>query len=303
MSHTEKVISFGAESRLHGILCEPEPGLKIASAPAVLTWNVGLHHHVGPHRFFVDLTRSLARQGFTSLRFDLSGLGDSEVSRDDARPDFERAVSDVRDAMDALRKQRRFEGFVPVGFCSGVDAAHTLGVTERDISGIVYLEGYGYRTRGFYARYPRRFLDRNRWERLLRLKYPKLFGDPETVNDPSYERERVYLRDYPTREKLRRDVLGMVDRGTRLLMIYVGGDTDYDYKEQFFEQIGSDEIASQVDLEFYPEADHTFFLEQDRQKVVTRVSSWMTQHFGRAAESVPRTPELRLVPSASKKAL
>lgn len=285
MTYAEKVISFGAEGRLHGILTEPEAGARIPGAPAVLTWNVGLHHHVGPHRVFIDLTRSLARQGFTSLRFDLSGLGDSEVSRDDARPDFERAVSDVRDAMAALRKQRGFERFVPVGFCSSVDAAHTLGVNDAQISGIVYLEGYGYRTPGFYARYPRRFLDRNRWERLLRLKYPTVFGDPPVINDPSYERERVYLRDYPTRDKLRSDVLQMVARGTRLLMIYVGGDTDYDYKHQFFEQIGTKDIASQIDLEFYPEADHTFFLEEDRRRVVSRVGSWMTQNFGRAALS------------------
>jgi hypothetical protein len=288
MTHTEKVISFGAEGRLHGILTEPEPSARIEGAPAVLTWNVGLHHHVGPHRFFIDLTRSLAALGFTSLRFDLSGLGDSEVSSDDARPDFERAVSDVRDAMTVLRKQRGFERFVPVGFCSSVDAAHTLGVNDRAISGIVYLEGYGYRTRGFYARYPLRFLDRNRWERILRLKYPKLFGDPEAVNDPSYERERVYLRDYPSREKLRSDVLGMVSRGVRMLLVYVGGDTDYDYREQFYEMIRTDGIAPEIDLEFYPEADHTFFLEEDRRTVVSRVGFWMIERFGRPAAAAAR---------------
>lgn len=280
MTHTEKVISFGAEGRLHGILTEPEPSARIAGAPAVLTWNVGLHHHVGPHRFYIDLNRSLARLGFTTLRFDLSGLGDSEVSRDDARPDFERAVSDVRDAMAALRKQRGFDSFVPVGFCSSVDAAHTVGVKDPGIKGIVYLEGYGYRTRGFYARYPMRFLDRNRWERLLRVRYPKLFGDAEAINDPSYERERVYLRDYPTREKLRSDVLGMMERDMRLLMIYVGGDTDYDYRDQFFEQIRTDRVKNKVDIEYYADADHTFFLEEDRRTVVNRVGAWMTQNFG-----------------------
>ena len=283
MKHTEKVISFGTDGRLHGILTEPEPGARIEGAPAILTWNVGLHHHVGPHRFFIDLARSLAALGFTSLRFDLSGLGDSEVSRDDARPDFERAVSDVREAMSVLRKQRGFEQFVPVGFCSSVDAAHTLGVNDRAISGIVYLEGYGYRTRGFYARYPRRFLDRNRWERTLRAKYQKLFGDPNAVNDPFYERERVYLRDYPSRTKLRSDVLGMVSRGVRLLLVYAGGDTDYHYREQFYEMIGTDSIASEIDLEFYPEADHTFFLEEDRRVVISRVGSWMLDRFGRPA--------------------
>jgi hypothetical protein len=280
MTHTEKVFFFGPEGRLHGVLTEPEPSARIEGAPAVLTWNVGLNHHVGPHRFFVDMTRVLAERGFTSLRFDISGLGDSEVSRDDARPDFERAVSDVRSAIAALKKQRGFDRFVPVGFCSSVDAAHSLGVNDREICGVVYLEGYGFRTHGFYLRYPLRFLDKNRWERILRLKYPRLFGDPASVNDPSHEREQVYLRDYPSPEKLSSDVFSMVDRGARLLLIYVGGDTDYHYRDQFFEMIRGKRIATQIDLEFYPDADHTFFLEEDRRKVIARVDAWMWDRFG-----------------------
>ena len=128
MSSSERVLSFGGSGSLHGVLTEPAPEDRLDGVPAVLFWNVGTNHHVGPHRVYVDLARRLAQLGFTSLRFDTSGLGDSAASRDDTRPDAERNVADVREAMLTVKKQRGFERFVLVGFCSSVDAAHAVGV-------------------------------------------------------------------------------------------------------------------------------------------------------------------------------
>jgi alpha-beta hydrolase superfamily lysophospholipase len=285
MSFTEKILSFGPGETLHGILTEPPAGRRVEGAPAILTWNVGLHHHIGPHRYFVDLARVLAEAGFTSLRFDVSGLGDSEIARDDARPDAERAVADVRSAMNAL-KTRGFQQFVPIGFCSSVDAAHAISVTDSEIVGVIYLEGYGIRTRGFYLHYYKRFLERNRWERLLRQKYPKLFGEQQALADATLERERVYVREYPTQAKLSEDIRQMMARGVRLLLVYVGGDTDYGYPEQFFEMIGG-RPAGDAEVVFYRDADHTFFLETDRRRVIARIRRWLTKRYGVPAAEGP----------------
>jgi pimeloyl-ACP methyl ester carboxylesterase len=282
MSPTERVLGFGAAGTLHGILTEPTPSQRIDGAPGVLFWNVGTNHHVGPHRVFVDLARRLAAAGFTSLRFDTSGLGDSAASRDDSRPDAERNVADVEEAMLALKKQRGLQRFVLVGFCSSVDAAHAVGVKCSEVAGVVYLEGYQYRTRRYYLQYPKRLLERNRWERLLRLRYPKLFGEPESLTDRSLEPERVFVRDYPTKEQLARDVRAMLTRGTRLLWIYSGGDTNYAYKDQFFDFTGAPDLKGKLELEFYASADHTFFLVEDRERVMNRVLAWLEQEFGRS---------------------
>jgi hypothetical protein len=110
------------------------------------------------------------------------------------------------------------------------------------------------------------------------MKYPWLFGEVGMVNDPSLERERVYVRDYPTRDKLAADVRAMLRRGTRLLLVYVGGDTDYAYREQFFEMIGGTP-SRDIDVDFYPDADHTFFLESDRKQVLERIGGWLTHNF------------------------
>jgi hypothetical protein len=288
MKHTEKILTFGPSGSLHGILTEPEVSRRVPGAPAVLTWNVGLNHRIGPHRFYVDLSRRLAEAGFTTLRFDASGLGDSEPRRDDARPDGERHAADVRAAMDILRQQRSFQRFVPIGFCSSVDAAHAISVTDDDVAGVVYLEGYAFRTRGFYMHYPKRFLNRNRWERLLRNRYPQLFGHDALLPDPSLARERVFIREYPTQAKLTQDVRAILKRGTRMLFVYVGGDTDYAYREQLFEMIGG-KPNGDIEVVFHPTADHTFFLRQDRNIAISQVTSWMTRCFGSAPVTRPVT--------------
>jgi alpha-beta hydrolase superfamily lysophospholipase len=48
-----------------------------STPPTVYFLNAGVIDHVGPARLWVQLSRSLAKAGLRSVRFDLSGLGDS----------------------------------------------------------------------------------------------------------------------------------------------------------------------------------------------------------------------------------
>ncbi|HYS68369.1 MAG TPA: alpha/beta hydrolase family protein [Paraburkholderia sp.] len=75
----ETPVVFGG-GRFAGVLCEPRRALD--GAPAVLFVNTGGVHRIGDGRFTVLMARHLAAQGITSLRMDLSGLGDS-LRRDD----------------------------------------------------------------------------------------------------------------------------------------------------------------------------------------------------------------------------
>jgi pimeloyl-ACP methyl ester carboxylesterase len=295
MSSSERVLSFGASGSLHGVFTEPAPQDRLDGVPALLFWNVGTNHHVGPHRVYVDLARRLAQLGFSSLRFDTSGLGDSAASRDDTRPDTERNVADVKEAMLTLKKQRGFERFVLVGFCSSVDAAHAVGVESPEVVGMIYLEGYQFRTRRFYLEYPRRLLERNRWERLLRLKYPNFFNEPTNLNDRSLDKETVFVRDYPTQEKLTADMRKMVGRGVRVLCMYSGGDTDYAYQDQYFDFVKAPEIAPSVELVYYPSADHTFFLVEHRERVMSGITDWVKRVFGGDQRESPNSEPPRSI--------
>lgn len=272
----EKVFTFGPGNGLVGIVTEPDPAQAQGDRPAVLLWNVGINHRVGPFRVSVDLARRLAAQGFTVLRFDISGMGDSEV-RKDTLDEFERAALDVREAMDALQSRRGVRRFVLIGFCSSVDAAHVVAVRDPRVVGVGYLESYVWRTAGYYLRYPLRLLDRARWERMLALRFPRLFGMEGHLSEL---REQVYLRDRPSVEKFRRDVRDLVQRGCKLLFVYVGGDNPYTHRGQFFEMVGGRDLDGKVQVEFYEDADHTFFLLRDRARLIDQVCDWASAWFG-----------------------
>jgi hypothetical protein len=132
----------------------------------------------------------------------------------------------------------------------------------------------------------------------------RVLGDSEVAVEVSQDRERVYVRDYPSPKKLQSDIAALVARGAALLLVYVGGDTDYAYKEQFYEMIDESADCNQVELDFYPDADHTFFLEEDRRRVIQRIGFFLRKHFGVGARGPSAsTPQPnRVQPDSSPRA-
>ena len=84
MGYRERVYKFGSHGGLVGILTEPVGDTQTLTdkRPAIVVSNVGLNHRPGPNRIWVEFARRMAEKGFVTLRFDLSGLGDSESRRD-----------------------------------------------------------------------------------------------------------------------------------------------------------------------------------------------------------------------------
>jgi pimeloyl-ACP methyl ester carboxylesterase len=137
----ETAVAFGSSSRLAGILTDPDT--PDASRPAFLFMNAGVTHRVGPNRLYVRLARALAREGFASLRFDFSGLGDS-AARGDELPPAKSVVAEAREAMDLLRKERGIDRFVPIGICSGGTVAFMTAREDPRVVGAVVINAQGH---------------------------------------------------------------------------------------------------------------------------------------------------------------
>src|ERR1700722_13909181 len=93
----QQVVMIGARKTMVGMMTQPveyEPG----DRPVVVILNSGIIHRVGHHRMYVVLARMLAGAGYQVLRFDLSGIGDSEGRVDGLSP-LEGALADVREAI------------------------------------------------------------------------------------------------------------------------------------------------------------------------------------------------------------
>lgn len=267
----ETVHHFGAHGGLAGVLCEPSDPAP-PDEPAVVFSNVGLNHRVGPSRSWVDLARALAQSGFPSLRFDLSGLGDSEPRRD-APTDSERAALDLTEALDFLQKRGLARRFALVANCSGVDSLHAVACRDTRVAGAVYIDGYAYRNSGYrWRRAVLRWIEPSRWRRWMRNRRRRGAGQGS-----AQEQQQLWKRDIPSRERFGADVEAMVGRGVEFLFIFTGGfDLHYNYRGQFHDTFGHRET---IDVEYYPRFDHVLSLAADRATLNTRVCDWMRRHF------------------------
>jgi alpha-beta hydrolase superfamily lysophospholipase len=120
----ERPVFLGVDALLFGIVTEPRDGDK--RRRGVILLNVGAEHHIGSSRMYVSLARHWARHGYTVLRLDLAGLGDSATRP--GRPDNEvfppAAIDDIRAAIEFLRSRYGTTDFTLGGLCSG--AYHSL---------------------------------------------------------------------------------------------------------------------------------------------------------------------------------
>jgi pimeloyl-ACP methyl ester carboxylesterase len=137
MSSVEAVsFTNPAGLRLFGTLHQPaEPD---ASLPAVVLLSPGVKMRVGPGRLYVPLTDMLIELGYTVLRFDFFGLGDSEGELEERQLvdvynhiEVGRYVGDTLAALDFLRT-RGHRRFIVGGLCGGAITA--LLAAERDSS-------------------------------------------------------------------------------------------------------------------------------------------------------------------------
>jgi len=130
----------------------------------------GPQYRVGSHRQFVLLARDLAGHGVPVLRFDYSGMGDSEG---EART-FAEVAADIAAAVDAMaRHAPQIRRFVLWGLCDGASAGLMYAATDRRVAGLVLLNPW-VRTESGLARsqlwtyYPRRLVSREFWRKIAR---------------------------------------------------------------------------------------------------------------------------------------
>jgi hypothetical protein len=267
----ERAFTFGSHEGLVGVLCEPDTPR--VAAPAALFSNVGLNHRVGPNRTWVESARRLAELGLASLRFDLSGFGDSEARRD-TRSDLERAVLDMREALDFLGAKCRCDRFLLIANCSGVDSLHATALADPRVVGAIAIDGYIYRNRGYALRRRLRFIQPARWARHLRRRR---VARATASSNPTGGVQEVWKRDIPTRERFASDLAQLVGRDVKLLFVYTSGvDTHYNYRDQFHDMFG---YRSEAAVLFFPRADHLFSRESDRQELYAGIAAWIAREF------------------------
>lgn len=165
----ERVLDFRCEeARLWGILAQPRADTPPADT-AVLIVVGGPQYRAGSHRQFVLLARALAAAGFPALRFDYTGMGDSEGER----RAFDAAGPDIRAALDTLaRACPDVRRIVVWGLCDAASAALMFATADPRVAGIVVANPWARSEATLAAAtvkhyYGARLLQRDFWRKLL----------------------------------------------------------------------------------------------------------------------------------------
>ncbi len=265
----ERIYEFGPELNLIGILTEPEAADARTGLPVVLMLNAGLLHRIGPHRMSVELARRLAARGISSLRFDIGGRGDSD-SASQAESDESAVLADIKDAMDYLERRHDFHSFVLLGLCTGADNAHSAALRDSRVVGAVFLDGHGYWTRRSYIEhYLPRVWRARAWLNFLRRC---LAPSRQVLEEIGVERQR---RPFGPRLEVQREIQTLVDRNAQLLYVYTGGASSYfNYAGQFNDMFRGLDALGNIEVLYYPNADHTYTFAGDRELLLARVVDW-----------------------------
>lgn len=140
----ERTLILGDERHLVATLTELPAGSSPPPCVVILT-NSGVIPRTGPHRMNVHLARQFAAMGIPSIRFDLSGLGDS-LRHSSPRPVMAQWVADTRAVMDLAERHFHCPRFAMIGFCSGAEVAHLVALEDPRMRAALLWDLYAYPT-------------------------------------------------------------------------------------------------------------------------------------------------------------
>lgn len=315
MSVDESILSFGPEKTLMGVLTRPVAETPQAQVGCLLL-NVGVNPRSGPRRINVKTARRLAQGGVPSLRFDLSGLGDSPASA--SGNNFrQQALIDMRAALDEFQASTGVRQFVVFGICSGAANGMMLTMDDPRVIGLLKLDGYIFLTKGVrlerklrrWLAFPtnpsirRSFQGWNDWMTWLRSPtdaaarrqaLARLFGRaaPRTAEETGFVQ-----MDFPDYDAagFTADMQALVDRGVKLCLMYSATLNSFDHGHTMLKGLGKPAFLQHVRYEFLKDVDHTATTIAAQQRLLDRVCPWIEEvaqgHRRREPSRPPALPE------------
>ena len=275
---TEHAVLLGGRKSLVGIVTRPVSSAR-TNGPVIVILNTGIVHRVGHHRMYVTLSRVLASAGRTVLRFDFSGVGDSEQRSDRLSP-LDSCLADVKEALDSLEKDYQASRFVLLGLCSGADHAVLYGHTDTRVVGLVLMDPTMPPTARYYFHYvAQRLRNLHNWASvatgrsgLLRLLMAQLLHRMR----PRHQAHELTLDTLQFSPYLAQCYRASVSHGVQILAAFTSISARHTYRRQMLDAFPGVEFNDQLKLEFFPDSDHLFSTERDQSQLRQIIGNWFT---------------------------
>lgn len=275
--------------------------------PTVLLLNAGSVHRVGPNRNYVYLARQLLSLGFSVMRLDFLGLGDSlhpDPSLEN-NPYMPEALDNVRDVIAFLKNQHGANEIILMGLCSGAYASfqyalHSQEKSIREIIPINPLTFYWHEGMSLdvapsntyfeWNQYQESMRRKDKWMKVLRgeKNIPELVSTVVSVAkikskalaQPILNQMRRWM-GATNIEDLSHDLEQVTRRGKKIRFIFAVGDPGYqlllDGAGKMVEKLLD---KRSLHLEFIPKANHNFSSHLGRIQLLKKIN----EHFSGQSE-------------------
>jgi uncharacterized protein len=276
----------------------------------------GVKSRVAPHRLYMKMSRVFVSMGYTVLRFDFSGLGDSEGENQEIHlADLYNAiqmgkyVNDTIDVMNWLEKNHQKKQFVLAGLCGGAITGLHAGVKDHRVIALLAL-GMPVILDGNFDR--RLFLTPHQ------LEYNRSRFLQKAFNLEAWKRFLFLRSDYkllyvsfimPVLEKFRGQQIKSVRTGSREVkdnlnplfhphfmefaktrkILLVFGESDkllWDFQEKYLVRYrsGYENFKSNIDFRIIPNANHIMSFHEWTLEMIEITKDWLNSAVMSAAE-------------------
>jgi pimeloyl-ACP methyl ester carboxylesterase len=273
--------------------------------PAVVLLSPGIKMRVGPGRLYLPLTEMLTAQGYTVLRFDFFGLGDSEGELAEtmladvyANIEVVRYVDDTLSAMRWLSSEHGVHRFILGGLCGGaitalltaqrdsrVEALLSVGMTVTLSSAGATPGKYMTRTQLDARRrgYLKKLLSPTAWLRLLTFKseYGVIWRSAKRlfVKDGATSTLTTVEQRGDANPLFPQAFFAFLERGGRALMLFSEKDRSPSQYEEKFALPFADRMQrfqSQIETHVVPKANHVLSLHEWQREMVDVCRGWIS---------------------------
>lgn len=286
-----KIVQFGPKKELFGIITEPVGGVKPDQTDIIL-FSGGVVPRTAVNRMYVGLAARLAREGHRVLRFDVSGIGESEPAAGNQWNEIfpTSLLPDARSALEFMADRRSDARFWLIGLCSGGASTFQTAVADERVAGTVMInpaafywepgtkpESMDVKQYAETKRYGQSMLSPASWMKLISgrvniLHIISLFKS-RGVNWLATRWARTSLFGLKQAEGMAPDLLRLRNRGVSVNFAFSPGDHSYELLTGLVgHQLQNLENQGVVVRQFQG-ADHTFNPLSARMQLIDWISS------------------------------
>jgi pimeloyl-ACP methyl ester carboxylesterase len=269
----------------------------------------GLKYRVGPHRFYVSLSRRLAGEGYMVLRFDPLGIGESdgvlqrgligEIWRKIQSGGY---VNDTLLACQAMRDSFGLKRIIAGGICGGAITAQLSAAKQpQTIEGVLSIStvvnlspvqkltansiGSAQADHDFHG-YLRKLISGDAWIRIIKLE-----SDFSAIGRTLVARARDLMpfrghraKTYSTSEnpKFMESFYQLERNGVNHLLLFSGNDSRwFEFKDMVLDgHLAGRPLGNYTEIKVIAEADHELQFSEWQNAAHDIVREWLDRNFG-----------------------